>query len=228
VALQVGQSSSQIGLGPGVRVPDPSLGTGISDAMGTVQRSGFYESGPGRVLESHAGDVCSALGVAGAAMLFASHRTPRLAHLEQYGQYSVMGSISWGGIDTAIQGSNYLHDRGASSAERGRESNPGSIAYAATGLIPAVALRPALRNVAMLGANPGRASAAKIAVLGLNAGVLGYETITRTPRILAGEENLSGYGSFAAAGGGFIVAHHAFRTPHTVQKIAQITHFLHR
>jgi hypothetical protein len=157
----------------------------------------------GRVVEGHAGDLCSVLGIVGAATLIINHRGPKNLVAEQVGERVVMGSMAAGGLDTAVQLRNVLKDDGEGAERRGNpRSSWGSVAYAATGLLPATSLR-ALRG---LHRSPSTHEVIGLGALGVNAAVLGYETVTRVPKMATGEENASGYGSFAASLGAFVVA----------------------
>jgi hypothetical protein len=159
----------------------------------------------GTLTEGHAGDLCSVLGIVGAATIAINRRNPQI---ERAGEIIVTGSMLAGGVDTIIQGRNVLVDGGSGAEERGNpRSSVGSIAYAATGLIPAASIA-ALDG---LHAHPSRREMAALALLAVNGGVMGYELIHRLPRIVKGEENWSGYGSLLAAGGGFVVAQHLVR-----------------
>ena len=144
----------------------------------------------------------------GAAALVINHRGPKNLTAEFVGERIVMGSMAAGGLDTAIQARNVLKDDGEGAKERGNpQSTWGTVAYAATGLIPAASLR-AVRG---LHRHPAKQEIAALSLLGVNAAVLGYETVTRAPKMVTGEENASGYGSFLASLGGFVVAHRFVR-----------------
>jgi hypothetical protein len=163
----------------------------------------LLDSPVGRVVEGHAGDLCSLLGIVGAATLVLNHRGARAPMTEIVGERVVLGSMAAGGVDTLIQARNTVQDGGAGAQERGNaESNWGTVAYAATGLLPAASIR-ALRG---LHRHPNAREVASLAALGVNAAMLGYETITRVPKMVRGEEDASGYGSFLASLGGFVVA----------------------
>lgn len=159
----------------------------------------------GRLVEGHSGDAASALGVLGATLLVVNHRgaSMRSAALEAMAGRIVTGAIASAAVDTAIQSRNLLLDGPGDAEARGAEpSTLGTIAYAATGVIPAASMR-ALRGAHL---HASRSEVVALTALGANAGVLGYEVVTRVPRMLQGEEDLSGYGSFVAAAGGFVVA----------------------
>jgi hypothetical protein len=169
---------------------------------------GFLAHPVGGFLEKRSGDLCSLMGIAGAAMILVSRKLP---FLEQPGQYSVLGSMGAAAVDTTIQIYNDKHDGGAAAEKRGAtNSNLGSVLYAATGLLPGASLKTlgAIRHV------PDLRTAGNITALGLNGVVTGYEFLHRIPRMIDGDENLMGYASFAAAFGGFVVARHALRVPH--------------
>lgn len=156
----------------------------------------------GRLLESRVGDVCSLLGIVGAATIAISRRSPAIEHV---GVRIVSGSMVAGGADTAIQARNVVVDAGAGAERRGNErSDAGSIAYAATGMIPAASIA-ALRGLAP---HAPQRDVLGMALLAVNTAVLGYELVTRTPGIMRGQEDLSGYGSLLASLGGFVVARH--------------------
>lgn len=159
----------------------------------------------GTTIEKRVGDLCSLLGIIGAATIAINRRNP---DIERLGEVIVTGSMLAGGVDTAIQGRNLLVDGGKGAQERGNtRSSIGSVAYAATGLIPAA-------SIAALGglhAQPSRREIAGLALLAVNGGVMGYELARRLPRIARGEEDLSGYGSLLASAGGFVVAQHLVR-----------------
>ncbi|MCW2927780.1 MAG: hypothetical protein JWM86_1748 [Thermoleophilia bacterium] len=157
-------------------------------------------TGPGKFIEAHAGDVCSALGIVGAAALVINHRSAKNPLVEQAAERIVLGSMAAGGVDTAIQARNLIandeRSRGA------KESSVGSVVYAATGLIPGASVG-ALRG---LHRHPTPNELAGVALVSVNAGVLGYELVHRGPKIISGTEDASGYGSLAASAGGFVVA----------------------
>lgn len=155
----------------------------------------------GRLVESRAGDVCSLLGILGAATLVVNHRVSHVAGVERVGDVLMTGSMVAAGIDTAIQGRNLIV--GDEDRRGAKESTLGTMAYAATGLIPPVALGA----LAGLHRHPARSELVGLGLLGLNGAVLGYEVAHRAPRIARGEEDLSGYGSLLASLGGFVVAH---------------------
>ncbi len=156
----------------------------------------------GRVVEGRAGDVCSLLGVVGAAALVLNHRGVRSPRFEMVGERIVMGSMAAAGVDALIQARNVIKDGGDGAERRGNaKSSWGTVAYAATGLLPAASLR-ALRG---LHRAPTTNEVIAVAALGINAGMLGYETVTRVPKMVRGEEDASGYGSFLASLGGFVV-----------------------
>jgi hypothetical protein len=165
---------------------------------------------PGMFAEAHAGDACSALGILGAATILASwpfgKSEPRI---ERWGRMLVLGSMGAALVDTAIQGHNMVEGQGKRSKHA---VGLGPTAYAATGLIPAASLM-AVRSVRHRMSLSG---AARVGVLGLATGVMGYELTHRSPRIASGEESWSGYGSFVAAAAGFVVARHAVRIRPTV------------
>lgn len=180
--------------GPGLPQPPPIDPT---EAM--------LDSPVGTLVEARSGDLCSLLGIVGAATILISRRTPSI---ENVGERIVLGSMAAGGVDTAIQARNTIKDDGTGAEERGNpKSSVGTIAYAATGLLPAASI------AAMHGLHPhpSRREVAALALLGLNAGVMGYELVNRLPKMVRGEEDASGYGSLLAAMGGFVVAHHLVR-----------------
>lgn len=157
----------------------------------------------GRVVEGRAGDLCSLLGIVGAATLVFNHRGLRAPAVEIVGERIVLGSMAAAGVDALIQARNTIKDDGAGAEARGNaKSSWGTVAYAATGLIPAASLK-ALRG---LHRSPTVQEVIGVGALGVNAAMLGYETITRVPKIAEGEENASGYGSYLASLGGFVVA----------------------
>lgn len=165
----------------------------------------MLESPVGRVVEGHAGDLCSVLGILGAATLVIN-RGPKAPLAELVGERLVMGSVGAGALDTAIQARNVVKDDGRGAKRRGNhKSDWGSVVYAATGLIPGASLR------ALRGLHPSASVVEKlgVAVLGVNGTVLGYEILHRVPKMAHGEENASGYGSFLASLGGFVVARRA-------------------
>jgi hypothetical protein len=165
----------------------------------------WLDAPAGRVVEGRAGDVCSLLGIVGAATIAINRRSPEV---ELIGERIVLGSMAAAGVDTAIQGRNALKDDGHGAKERGNaRSTLGTTAYAATGLIPAASLA-ALRG---LHPQPSRNELASLAILAANGGMLGYEAVHRVPKLMRGEEDLSGVGSLLAAGGGFVVAQHIAR-----------------
>jgi hypothetical protein len=165
----------------------------------------LLDSDVGTLAEGHAGDLCSILGIVGAATIAINRRNPTV---EIMGERIVTGSMYAGGLDTAIQIRDELVDGGKGAEERGNpKSSIGTIAYAATGLIPAVSIAA----LAGLHRHPSRQEMLGLGLLGLNGAVFGYELVHRVPRIAKGEENLSGYGSLLAAGGGFVVAQHIIR-----------------
>jgi len=163
----------------------------------------LLDSPVGRVVEGHAGDVCSALGIIGALALVVNHRGARIPSLERIGDRIVMGSMAAAGVDTLIQARNTMVDGGDGSERRGNQrSSWKSVAYAATGLIPG----SSLRAIKGLHSHPSAREVVALGGLGVNATVLGYEVLTRGPKIARGEENISGYGSLLASAGGFVVA----------------------
>jgi hypothetical protein len=163
----------------------------------------WLDSPVGRVVEGRAGDVCSLLGIVGAAALVINHRGVPTARMEKLGERIVMGSMAAAGVDATIQARNVIKDGGEGAERRGNaKSTWGTVAYAATGLLPAASLR-ALRG---LHRAPSTHEILGLGALGVNAAMLGYETIHRVPRIVRGEEDASGYGSFLASLGGFVVA----------------------
>lgn len=165
----------------------------------------LLDSNVGTFAEGRAGDLCSLLGIVGAATIAINRRNPSV---EMIGTRIVSGSMYAGGMDTLIQARNVIADGGAGAEERGHpKSDAGSIAYAATGLIPAASIAA----LAGLHRHPSKREVVGLGLLALNAGVLGYELVTRVPKIMQGEESLSGYGSLLAAGGGFVVAQHIMR-----------------
>ena len=165
----------------------------------------WLDSPTGRVVEARAGDLCSLLGIVGAGIIAINRRSPEV---EKLGEQIVMGSMGASAVDAAIQGRNVIKDGGKGAEERGNpRSTIGTTAYAATGLIPAASLA-AIRG---LHPHPTRGEIAGLAMLAANGGMLGYELVPRGPKILKGEEDISGYGSLLAAGGGFVVAQHLVR-----------------
>jgi hypothetical protein len=165
----------------------------------------WLDTRPGTVLEQRAGDACSLLGIVGAATIAINRRSPAV---EELGEKIVMGSMAASGVDTAIQGRDVLKDDGRGAERRGgQRSTWGTVAYAATGLIPAA-------SIAALGglhSHPSSHELAGLAIFAANGGMLGYEVAHRGPKILQGKEDVSGYGSLLAAGGGFVVAQHITR-----------------
>jgi hypothetical protein len=160
---------------------------------------------PGTLLEQRAGDACSLLGIVGAATIAINRRSPAI---EELGEKIVLGSMAASGVDTAIQGRNVLKDGGRGAEQRGgQRSTWGTVAYAATGLIPAASIA-ALEG---LHRHPSSHELAGLAIFAANGGMLGYEVAHRGGKIMRGEEDLSGYGSLLAAGGGFVVAQHITR-----------------
>lgn len=152
------------------------------------------------LVERYAGDAVSVLGIAGAGVLLASRRAPRATAV---GEALVKGSVEAAIVDTAIQTHNVLSDGGDGAVERGNpRSDLGTIAYAATGLIPAASLTA----LSSLRGRPGPRDLARVAALAANAAVMGYEVSTRGSDMAAGTENASGYASFVAAMGGFVVS----------------------
>lgn len=165
----------------------------------------LLDSDLGTKVEARAGDLCSLLGIVGAATIALNRRNPAI---EIAGERIVTGSMMFGGVDTAVQGRNVLVDGGKGAEERGNaKSSAGTVAYAATGLIPAASIAA----LAGLHRHPSKREVVGLSLLALNAGVMGYELVHRVPRMVKGEENLSGYGSLFAAMGGFVVAHHIIR-----------------
>ncbi len=164
---------------------------------------GLLNSPVGRVVEGRAGDAASLLAIIGAATLVINHRGPGAPMAEFVGERIVLGSMGAAGVDALIQARNTLKDDGAGAEERGNaRSSWGTVAYAATGLLPAASLK-ALRG---LHRSPSTHEVLGLGALGVNAAMLGYETVTRTPKMARGEEDASGYGSFLASIGGFVVA----------------------
>ena len=160
------------------------------------------ETDTGTMVEGIAGDTCSALGIIGAATLLAARKLP---HLDVAGEQLVHSSMAAAAVDTTIQTYDALVDGGAAAQRRGNDrADLGTIAYAATGLIPGASLRA----IDGLHPHPSKQELAGLASLAVNSGVLGYEALTRIPKIRAGTEDASGYGSLLAAAGGFVVAHH--------------------
>lgn len=158
----------------------------------------------GAFVEGRSGDVCSLLGIVGAATMALNRRSPSIEHV---GERIVLGSMMAGGADTLVQSRNVIAG-GDGPEERGNpHSDKGSIAYAATGLIPAASVGV----FATLKPGTGHRDVVGLGLLALNTGVLGYELITRGPKIASGEEDLSGYGSLVASFGGFVVAQHIVR-----------------
>jgi hypothetical protein len=163
----------------------------------------LLDSPVGRVVEGHAGDLCSLLGIVGAGVLVLNHRGARLPSRELLGERIVTGSMAAAGVDTLIQARNVLKDGGEGAERRGNEKSTwGTVAYAATGLIPAASLK-AVRG---LHRHPEAREVAALGLLGVNTAVLGYEAVSRAPKMARGEEDASGYGSFLASLGGFVVA----------------------
>ena len=157
----------------------------------------------GRVVEGRAGDAASVLAILGAATLVINHRGARNPMTELVGERIVLASMGAAGVDTLIQARNTLTDGGAGAEERGNaKSSWGTVAYAATGLLPAASLR-ALRG---LHRSPTTQEVIGLGALGVNAAMLSYETVTRAPKIAQGEEDASGYASYLASVGGFVVA----------------------
>jgi hypothetical protein len=199
-------------------MPPRPHASGVEDVLNT--RAGSF-------VERHAGDACSLLGIVGAAGIVASWTlTRREPMAERIASRFVLASMGAAALDTAIQSYNHFHDDGRSAAARGNHrSDWGTIGYAATGLIPAATYK-ALRAI---GHKPTFRDVTRLSVLALAAGVMGYELIRRGPGIARdlshstsaavqdGEfdgpshESLSGYGSFAAAIGGFVVARHGLK-----------------
>ncbi|MCW2920853.1 MAG: hypothetical protein JWL76_727 [Thermoleophilia bacterium] len=164
---------------------------------------GWLDSPVGRVVEARAGDVCSLLGIAGAAVLVLNHRGLKSPRFEMVGERIVMGSMAAAGVDALIQARNVIKDDGEGAKRRGNpKSSWGTVAYAATGLIPAASLR-SLRG---LHRAPSTHEIFGLGALGVNAAMLGYETVHRVPKMVRGEEDASGYGSFLASLGGFVAA----------------------
>lgn len=196
IAAPGGPMLDQISPSRGLVPPQPAAASpGLSEQL--------LNSPIGRVVEGHAGDLCSLLGIVGAAVIFVNHRGAKAPNIERLGVRTVMGSMAAAGVDAGIQARNVLVDDGAGAEQRGNtRSSWGSVAYAATGLIPAASLR-ALRG---LHRHPSVHEVVALGALGVNGGVLGYELVTRTPAILRGDENASGYGSLLASLGGFVVA----------------------
>lgn len=166
---------------------------------------GLLDSKAGTFVEGNVGDLCSLLGIVGAGVIAINQRS---AGREILGMRIVMGSMLAGATDTLIQARNVVRDDGAGAKKRGNErSTWGTVAYAATGVVPAVSVA-AIRG---LHRHPNRREVAALGLLALNTAVLGYELVTRLPKIARGDEDLSGYGSLAASFGGFVVARHLLR-----------------
>lgn len=163
----------------------------------------LLDSPAGRVVEGRAGDAASLLAIIGAATLVINHRGPRAPMAEFVGERIVLGSMGAAGLDALIQARNTLVDDGAGAEARGNaRSDWGTVAYAATGLLPAASLT-ALRG---LHRSPSVNEVIALTALGVNGAMLGYETVTRVPKMAQGEEDASGYGSLLASLGGFVVA----------------------
>lgn len=162
----------------------------------------------GRVVEGRAGDVCSLLGIVGAAALVLNHRGVQSPKFEMVGERIVLGSMAAAGVDALIQARNVIKDDGEGAKRRGNATSTwGTVAYAATGLLPAASIR-SLRG---LHRAPSTHEVLGVAALGVNAAMLGYETVHRVPKMVRGEEDASGYGSFLASLGGFVVARRSMR-----------------
>lgn len=170
--------------------PSPVVTVSPPNALGHA-----LDSSAGNVVEAQSGNVCSVLGIVGAATIVANHRLGALPKYERIGSAIIAGSMAAAAVDTLIQGRNVAMGEGESSA--------GSIAYAATGLIPAASLA-ALHGFHR---HPSKREVVALAALAVNGAVLGYELITRGPDMVRGREDLSGYGSALASVGGFVVAH---------------------
>ncbi len=173
-----------------------------SDAAGNpIDRA--LDTRAGRAVEGHIGDVCSVLGIVGAAALVINHRTSQLPIVERIGDAVVTGSLAASGVDTAIQAYDTIQGPDGGEVARGNaKADWGTVAYAATGMIPAASLR-ALEG---LHANPTRGELVALGALAVNGGMLGYEVLRRGKDIVHGKEDASGYGSLFAATGGFVVA----------------------
>lgn len=132
-----------------------------------------------------------------------NHRGARVPVTEIVGERIVLASMGSAGVDTLIQARNTIKDGGEGATERGNaRSSWGTVAYAATGMLPAASLR-SLRG---LHRTPSTHEVIGLGALGVNTAMLGYETMTRVPKMVQGEEDPSGYGSFLASLGGFVVA----------------------
>jgi drug/metabolite transporter (DMT)-like permease len=153
------------------------------------------DSPTGQLVEAQAGNVCSLLGIVGAATIVANHRLGAVPKYERLGSAIIAGSMAAAAVDTFIQGRNVAMGTDGSSA--------GTIAYAATGLIPAASLA-ALQGFHR---HPSKQEVVALAALAVNGAVLGYELATRGPDMARGREDLAGYGSALASLGGFVVAH---------------------
>lgn len=167
-------------------------------------------------IERNAGDLCSALGVLGAGLILASHKR---GAVEQVGQYLAVSSMGAAVVDASLQTHNVFANNNDEAKRGNKKSNWRTVAYAATGIIPAASLG----MINELNHIPNFRQAAKVGILGLNAVVLGYELIHRTPKIIEGKENLSGYGSLLASVGGFVVARHAMKVPNVALVTKVIT-----
>lgn len=162
-------------------------------------------------LERNSGDACSALSVVGAIGLVASRRRPQF---ERPSEAIILASMGAAVLDASYQSINVAQGdekRGAQTlrggAEENRQSNIGTIAYAATGVLPAASIHAldSLRH------RPSKRELAQLAFFAVNSGLMGYEIMHRAPKMVDGKETASGYGSFAAAMGAFVVAGRALR-----------------
>lgn len=164
----------------------------------------LLDSPVGRLVEGRAGDACSLLGIIGAAAMVANHRVHHSPVIERLAGRVIVGAVVAAGVDAAIQARNVLVDGGVGAEARGNErSDWGTVAYAATGMIPAASLG-AIRG---LHRHPSRQEVAALGALAVNGGMLGYELVTRGGDMVRGREDASGYGSALASFGGFVVAH---------------------
>ena len=163
--------------------------------------SAALEHPVGRGVERFAGDAASALAIAGASTLVANHQLAHTPMLEHVGARIVLASMVAAGVDTAVQARNLV---AGDEQRRGvEESTPGTLAYAATGLIPGASVGA----LAGLHRHPARAEVLGLGLLAVNGAMLGYELFTRVPKIIDGTEDASGYGSLLASLGGFVVVH---------------------
>lgn len=163
----------------------------------------LLDTDAGRFTEAHAGDLCSLLGIVGAVAMVANHRVGHSPTIERFAGKVITGAVGAAGLDTAIQARNVLADGGDGAVARGNErSTWGTVAYAATGMIPAASLG-AIRG---LHRHPSRQEVAALTALAANGGMLGYELVSRGADMVGGREDASGYGSALASLGGFVVA----------------------